>query len=103
MKEKLHYNFGSVATKQHTASMLIEQQQKPSKTLQECVQRIFGLTAKIKWTITSLGKDLAHITHFIRNLHSQTLQHYVLGKNQTLVYNAITLAQKTDAELRIMK
>ena len=26
IKERLHYNFGSVATKQHAASMLIDQQ-----------------------------------------------------------------------------
>ena len=31
--------FGSVATKQHAASMLTDQQQKPSETLQEYVQR----------------------------------------------------------------
>ena len=38
-KLKNDYNFGSVATKQHAASMLIDQQQKPSETLQEYVQR----------------------------------------------------------------
>ena len=48
-------------------------------------------------------KDLANITHFIRNLHNQKLQHYVLGKNSTLVQNAITLSQKKDAELRIIE
>ena len=33
MKECLHYNFGSVVPKWHAASMLIDQQQKPSETL----------------------------------------------------------------------
>ena len=32
MKECLHYNFGSVATKQHATSMLIDQQQSPLKS-----------------------------------------------------------------------
>ena len=35
IKECLCYNFGSVATKQHATFMLIDQQQKPSETLQE--------------------------------------------------------------------
>ena len=49
------------------------------------------------------AKDLAHITHFIHNLHNQKLQHYVLGKIPTSVQNAIMLAQKKDAELHIIK
>ena len=39
IKEQLHYNLGSVATKQHSTSMLIDQQQRPSETLLEYVQR----------------------------------------------------------------
>ena len=41
--------------------------------------------------------------HFIRKFHNQNLQHYVLGKNPTSVQNAIMLAQKKDAELRIIE
>ena len=41
--------------------------------------------------------------HFIANLYNQKLQHYVLGKNLTSVQNAITLAQKRDAELKIIE
>ena len=33
IKEQLHYNFSSVATKEHAVSMLIDQQQKPSETV----------------------------------------------------------------------
>ena len=46
IKELLCYNFSSVATKQHAASMLIDQQQKPSETLQEYVQRFSDLLLK---------------------------------------------------------
>ena len=49
------------------------------------------------------AKDLAHITHFICNLHNQKLQHYVLGKYPTSVQNAITLLQKKDAKLCIIE
>ena len=49
-----------------------------------------------------MTKALVYITHFICNLHNQKLQHYVLGKNPTSVQNAITLAQKRDAELCII-
>ena len=48
------------------------------------------------------AKDSVHITHFIRNLHNQKLKHYLLGKNPTSVQNAIILAQKKDAELKII-
>ena len=41
--------------------------------------------------------------HFIRNLHNKKLQHYILGKNPTLVQNAITPTQKKDAELKIIE
>ena len=45
-----------------------------------------------------------HITHFIRNLDNQKLQHYILGKNSTSAQNTIiTLAQKKDAELKIIE
>ena len=39
IKEQLCYNFGSIASKQHITSVLIYQQQKPSETLYEYVQR----------------------------------------------------------------
>ena len=38
IKDHFCYNFGSVTTKQHAASMLIDQQQKPYETLPEYVQ-----------------------------------------------------------------
>ena len=44
-----------------------------------------------------------HIMHYIRNLHNQKLQHYVLGKNPASVQNTITLAQKKDAKLKIIE
>ena len=50
-----------------------------------------------------LAKDLGNIMYFVKNLHNQKLQHYVLGKNPTSVQNAITLAQKKDAELKIIE
>ena len=46
IKELLHYSFGSVATKQHAASMLIDQQQNPTDTLQDYVQRFVDLLLK---------------------------------------------------------
>ena len=49
------------------------------------------------------AKDLAHKMHFICKLHNQKLQHYVLGKTSTSVQNAITLAQKKNAELLIIE
>ena len=39
IKEHLHYNFGSVVTKQHATSMFIDQQQTASETLPEYIQR----------------------------------------------------------------
>ena len=39
IKEQLHYNFCSVATQQHPASMLIDQQQKPMERLQEYIKK----------------------------------------------------------------
>ena len=38
IKERVHYNFSSVATKQPVASMLIGQQQKTTETLQAYVK-----------------------------------------------------------------
>ena len=81
IKEWLHYNFGSVATKQHAASMLIDQQQKPSETLQEYIQNFSDLLLKASGLLLHQVKDLAHIMHFICNLDNQKLQHYMLGKN----------------------
>ena len=52
IKEQLHYNFGSMATKQHTVSMLIDQQQKPSETLPEYAKN-FRPTSYIQWLITT--------------------------------------------------
>ena len=83
IKEWLHYNFSSVATKQHVGSMLIDQQQKPTETLQEYVKRFSDLLLKFSGLLWHQTKDLAHITHFICNLHDQKLHHYVLGKNPT--------------------
>ena len=92
-----------MATKQHASSMLIDQQQKPSDTLQEYVQRFSDLLLKCSGLLPQQAKDLAHITHFICNLHNQNLQLYVLGKNPTLGQNATTLALKKDAELHIIE
>ena len=83
--------------------MLINQQQKPSETLQEYVQRFLDLLLKSSRLLSHQAKDLANITQFIRNLHNQKLEHYVLGKNPVSVQNAITLAQKIDAELKIIE
>ena len=102
IKEQVHYNFDSVATKQHVASMLIDQQHKLSETLQEYVKQISDLLLQSSGFLLHQAEDLAHITHFICNLHNQKLLHYVLGKNPTSVQNAITLVQKKDAELCII-
>ena len=83
--------------------MLIDQQQKLLETLQEYVQRFSDLLLKSSGLLPNQAKDLAHIIHFIRNLYNQKLQHYILGKNPTLVKNAITLVQKKDAELKIIE
>ena len=80
IKEWLHYNFGLVAIKQHAASMLIDQQQKPTETLQEYVQRFTDLLLKSSSLLLHQAKDLAYILNFICNLHNQKLQHHVLGK-----------------------
>ena len=93
MTEWLNYNFGSKVTKQHATSMLIDQQ-KPTKTPQEYIQKFSDLLLKSSDLLPHQAKDLAHITHFICNLHNQKLQHYVLGKSPTSVQNTITLAQK---------
>ena len=61
------------------------------------------LLLKSSGLLSHQAKDLAHIMHFIRNLHNQKLQHYILGKNPTSVQNAITLIQKKDAELKIIE
>ena len=82
--------------------MLIDQEQKPRKTLQEYVQNILDLLLKSSGLLLHQAKDLAHITHFIYKLHNQKLQHHVLGKNPTSVQNAITLAQKKDVKLCII-
>ena len=81
--------------------MLIGQQRKPTETLQENVQRFSYLLLKSSGLLPHQSKDFAHITHFICNLHNQKLQNYVLGTNPTSVQNAITLAQKKNAELHI--
>ena len=65
--------------------------------------KIFRILLKSSGLLLHQAKDLAHSAHFIQNLHNQKLQHYVLGKNPTSVQNAITLAQKTDAELRFIE
>ena len=103
VKEGVCYNFGSVATKQHSPSMLIDQQQKPMESLQEYVQRFLDLLLKYSGLLLHQSKDLGHITHFICNLHNQKLQHNMLGKNPISVQNAITLVQKKDVELCIIE
>ena len=103
IREQLHYNFGSVATKQHAVSMLIDQQQKPSETLHEYIQRFSDLLLKSSGLLPHQAKDLTCITHFICNLHNQKLQHYVVGKNPNSVQNSITLAHKKDVELCIIE
>ena len=83
--------------------MLIDQEQMETETLQEYIQRFLDLLLKSSGILLHQAKDLAHITHFICNLHNQKLQHYILGKNPTSVQNAITLAHKKDAELYIIE
>ena len=60
------------------------------------------LLLKSSGLLPQQAKDLTHITHYIWNLHNQKLQHYILDKNLS-VQNAIRLAQKKDAELRIIE
>ena len=60
--------------------MLFDQQE-PSETLQEYVQRFSDLPLKSSRLLPHQGKDLMHTTNFIRNLHNQKLQHYILDKN----------------------
>ena len=83
--------------------MLIDQQQKPSEILHQYVQKFSDVLLKSSRSSPNQAKDLAHITHFIRNLHNQKLQHYILGKNPLSVQNAIMSAQKKDEELRMIK
>ena len=71
IKERLCYNFGSVATNKYVASILIDQQQKPAETLPEHVQKFFDLLLKSSSLLPHRAKDLAHITHFIHSLHNQ--------------------------------
>ena len=99
----LQLKLSSEATKQHVASVLIDQQQTATETLQEYIQRFSDLVLKFNGLLLHQAKDLAHITHFICNLHNQKLQHYMLGKNSTSVQDAITLAQKKDGELHIIE
>ena len=103
IRECWHYSFRSVMTKQHVTSMLIDQQQTTSETLQEYIQRFSDIWLKSSGLLPHQGRDLAHITHFICNLHNQKLQHYMLGKNPTSVQNAMMLAQKKDTELHIIE
>ena len=101
IKEWLCFNFSSIATKQHTASMLIDQHQKQTETLQEYIGKNSDLL--LQWLPTLQVRDLVQITHFTCKFHNLKLQHYVLGKNPNSVQNAITLAQKKDAELHIIE
>ena len=83
--------------------MVIYQQQTATETLQENIQRFLDLLLKSNSLLLHQVNNLAHITHFICNLHNQKLQHYMLGTNPTSVQNAIMLAQKKDAELNIIE
>ena len=67
------------------------------------MQIFSDLLLKSSALLPDQAKDLTPIMHFICNLHNHKLQHYVLGKNTNSVQNAITLAQKKDAELCIIK
>ena len=60
-------------TKQHVESMLIDHQQTTSETSQEYIQRFLDLWLKSSGLPPHQAKDLAHITHFICNLHNQKL------------------------------
>ena len=84
------------------ASLLIDQQQKPTETLQEYIKKFSDLLLKSSSLLPHQAKDMDHITHFIHNLHNQKLQHYVLCKNPTSVQNAIAIVQKKDVELCII-
>ena len=75
LNKELHYNFSSVATKQHVASMIINQQQKPTEILQEYVQKFPVLLLISSSLLLHQVKDLAHITNFMCNLHNQMLSH----------------------------
>ena len=103
IKEWLHYNFGSVATKQHAASMLIDQQQTPAETLQEYVKQISDFLLKSSGLLTHQAKYLTHITYFIHNLYNQILHHNVLGKNPASVQNTITIGQKKMLNYTLLK
>ena len=61
IKEQMHYNFGSVAAKQHAVPMLIHQQQKPTETLQEYIPRFSDLFLKSSSLLPHQAKDPAHI------------------------------------------
>ena len=50
--------------------------------LKEYVQRFLHFLLKSSGLLPHQAKDFAIITHFIRNLHNQKSQHYVLGKTQ---------------------
>ena len=54
IKEWLHYNFSSGATKQHAATMLIDQQQNSTETARICTN-IFRPTPQILWLTTASG------------------------------------------------
>ena len=62
--------------------MLIDQQQTATEILQEYIQRFLDLLLKSSGLLLHQANDLAHITHFICNLHNQKLQHYTLTPPQ---------------------
>ena len=72
-------------------------------SLQEYVQKFSNLCLKCSGLLLHQAKDLAHITHFISNLHNQMLQHHMSCKNPTSVQIAIASAQKKDVELCIIE
>ena len=82
--------------------MLIDQQQKPSETLQEYIQRFLDLLLKSRGLLPHQAKDLVHITHFLRKLHNKNLQHYVSGKKQHQSKLPLHWHRKKDAELKII-
>ena len=62
IKRWLCYSFHSVATKQHVVSMLIDQQQTPTETLQEYIQRCSDLLLKSSSLLPHQAKDFTHDT-----------------------------------------
>ena len=57
-------------TKQYAASVLIDQQQTVSETLQDYIERFWDLLLKSSSLPPNQANDLAPVTHFIPNLYN---------------------------------